>query len=334
MNLSSPVLAFLAIFFLGTGGPIFAVKIWTHYRLKKGRLALKNGEPPATPFEPKPEPAPGIFLRRFNPPQRVYLRRQRRIWLLGYILCSWILFVTFSVSLPPQMADNGGFALSLPQSVWYTCVRVGFGVDVTFCSLSAVLFGGIAVQRKTVAVRFMRTRPVTLRLIFWGRTGLALTNLLAGITTAALGFFLLLLIFYGPVWNHVPSAISAQEITEQQADYVISALQTSPARLVLSLLTTSTLVFSLVVLLRSLPWSPLPNPNSIAGITLFSCLYAVAFSLMWVFLLSPPFARVLFFYNYKDVGPPPSYAYALIAITIAAALLRRAEFFNARNEVP
>jgi len=42
------------------------------------------------------------------------------------------------------------------------------------------------------------------------------------------------------------------------------------------------------------------------------------------------FARILFVYN--TVGPPASYAYALVPIAIAAALLRLAQFFNERRE--
>ncbi len=344
MSALSPLFIVLGIFCLGIGVPIFAAKVWTHHR-------LKNGEASVTRFDPKPDPVPGIFLRHFHSPQRAYLR-QRRSWQLGYLICSWVLFLMFCEWLPPQMADSYGSALTLPQSVWYVNLRAGVGNDLFICGVAAALFATVAVRRKSMVRKFERTRPLTLRFLFWARTGLALTTLLASIATAAVGFLLLLLIFYGPVWNHVPSAISAQGITELEAHDLISTLQTSPVRPVLSLLTTSTLIFSVIVALRSLPWGSMPKPNStfpttsvvVASIEfprprLRVVLYWILgsnlllFSLIWA-APSLQFARrMLFLYNHHDVGPPP-YACALIPIVIAAALLWLAQFFNARNEIP
>jgi len=343
MNVSSPEFVFVGIFFLGFGGPIFAAKVWTHYRLKKGRLALKNrklaDESPVTPFDPKPEPAPGIVLRRFNLPQRSYLRRQGRWANLGYVVGSWVLFVMFCENLPPQMADSSGLALTLPQRVWYAYLRVGFVFDLCICGVAAALFAVSAIQRRSsIDLKSLRMRPLTLRFLFWSRTGLLLAALLAAIATAALGFFLLMLIFYGPVWNHVPGAVAGQGITEQQAHYVISTLQTSPMRLVLSLLTTSTLIFSLVAVIRSLPWSFTPRSQSTLATTLLVLYWTIGSMLLVLFPIwgteSLQVARVLFLYNDKDVGPAPSYAYALIPIAIAAALLRLAQFIDGRREAP
>lgn len=342
MNTSSPTVLFLAIFFLGIGGPILLLKFWGAHGLKKNRLALNSSklanEPTLGPFDPKPEAPPGILLRRFNFPQRIYLRSQRRIWLLGYVLCSWVLFVMFCENLPPQIADSHGLPLTLAQSVWYAYLRVGFGFDLIICGFAATLFAAGAIQRKSsMELKSLRTRPLTLRFLFWSRTGLALTSLLAAIGTAALGFFLLLLTFYGPVWNHLQNAISFQGITEQHAHYVISTLQTSPLRLVLSLLTTSLLIFSIVVAIRSLPWSFTPCSNSTLG-TVLVFLYWMAGFILLVFLVlwgneSLQLARVLFLYNHKNVEPAPPYAYALLPTVIAAALLRLAQLFSARKEI-
>lgn len=343
MTMPSGVFVFYGIFFLGIGGPIFVIRVWTYYRLKKGRLALKNsqltGESSVKPFDPEPEPAPGILLRRFNRPQRSYLRREVRWGQLGYLVGSWVLFVMFCLSLAPQMADSYDSVLTLPQSVWYLNLRAGFGFDLFICGVAAAVLACRAIQRKSsIDLRSLRTRPMTLRFLFWARTGSALTTLLASIATAAAGFLLLLLIFYGPVWNHAPSAISAQGITEEEAHDLISTLQTSPVRPVLSWLTTSTLIFSLIVALRSLPWDSRPKSNSTFA-TMLLVLYWTLGLLLLLFCLiwTPPsleFARrILFLYNHHDLGPPP-YACALIPIVIAAALLRLAQFFYARNEIP
>ncbi|MGC2110715.1 MAG: hypothetical protein WA655_14435 [Candidatus Korobacteraceae bacterium] len=237
------------------------------------------------------------------------------------------------------MADSYDSALTLPQSVWYLNLRAGFGFDLFICGVASALLACSAIQRKSSTnLRSLRTRPLTLRFLFWARTGSALTTLLASIATAAVGFLLLLLIFYGPVWNHVPSTISAQGITEQEAHDLISTLQTSPVRPVLSWLTTSTLIFSLIVALRSLPWGSRLTSNSTFA-TMLLVLYWTLGLLLLLFCLiwTPPsleFARrILFLYNHRDAGPPP-YACALIPVVIAAALLRLAQFFYARNETP
>jgi hypothetical protein len=340
MTVPSGVSVFYEIFFFGLGGPIVAIRVWTYYRLKKGRRALKNGkltgEPPVPRFDPKPEPAPGTLLRHFNSPQRSYLRGQGRWGRLEYLVGSWVLFVMFCENLPPQMADSYDMALSLPQSVWYTYLHVGFSFGLTMCGFAAAVFAAVAVRRKSRRLEFERTRPLTLRFLFWSRTGLALAALLAAIATAALGFFLLLRIFYGPVWNHVPSTIAAPGITWQQAQHVISTLQTSPLPLVLSHLTTSTLIFSLVVAVRSLPWGFTPSSNSKFATTLVVVYWTSGAILLIFFVLwgtgSLQPARVLFLYNHRDVGPPP-YACALIPIMIAAVLLTLAQFSYARNEI-
>lgn len=344
MNALSAVLSFfgtfLGIFFLGIGVPILAIKVWTHYRLKKGRLALKNGKLASEPpFDPKPEPASGILLGRFNLPQRSYLRRQGRIGRSGYIAGSWVLFVLFCESLPPQMADSYDSALSVPQSVWYLNLRSGFGFDLFICCVAAALLACAAIQRKSsIELRSLRTRPLTLRFLFWARTGWALATLLASIATAAVGFLLLLLIFYGPVWNHVPSAISAPGITEQEAHDLISTLQTTPVRPILSWLTTSTLIFSLIVAVRSLPWGPVRKSNSTFATMRAALYWTIGFMVLLFFLAwTPPslefVRRILFLYNHHDGGPPP-YACSLIPIVIAAALLRFGQFCYARKEIP
>jgi hypothetical protein len=165
---------------------------------------------------------------------------------------------------------------------------------------------------------------------------LALTSLLAAIVTAVLGFFLLLLIFYGLVWNHLENAISFHGITEQAAHHLISTLQTSPLRLVLSLLTTSMLIFTLVVAMGSLPGSFTPRSNSKLATMLVVLYWMAGVILLFYFVLqraeSLQLARVLFLYNDRDSGPPP-YAYALIPTVIAAALLRLAQLFSARKEI-
>jgi hypothetical protein len=94
------------------------------------------------------------------------------------------------------------------------------------------------------------------------------------------------------------------------------------------------LVFSFAVAIGGLLWRFIPNSNSKLASVVRNFLFA------WFFVQlmrlassviqgtsSIPLAKILF-----PAGPPPSYAYALIPIAIAAALLRLAQFFNGRKE--
>jgi hypothetical protein len=266
---------------------------------------------PPVPFDPEPVARPGIFLHHLNSPQRAYLRQQRR-WIAGYIFCSWLSLVVFIIGL-----SGGREELN---SYW----------NLGWCALLAFSFADTSVEQKALELRFIRTRPLTLRFLFWSRTGVALTSLLTAIATAVLGLFLMLRMSYGSVWSQGPGVIDAPDIAKQA--HLVSTLQTSPLRSFLPLLTTTTLAFSLVVAVYSLYWRFITNSTSKFTFFVRWLFWA---SFVWLFWLNPGtysirFKRILFQYN--NAGPPASYAYALILIMIATALLRLAQFFNERRE--
>lgn len=274
---------------------------------------LADSEHSGVSFGLEPEARSNMFLRHLeSSPQLAYLRRQRR-WIGGYIFCSWLLLVLFIIGL-------GGGREEL-NSYW----------NVGCCAWLAVIFADISVQQKGLEPRFVRTRPLTLCFLFWSSTGVALTSLLAAIATAALGLFLMLRLSYG-----LPSGqeLSLAPDAARQASILISTLQASPLRPVLPLLTTTTLVFSLVVAVFSLFWRLATNSGSKFAPFVQFVLYALFFWL--VSSLTPrlysQFGRFLFQYN--NVGLPASYACALIPIVIATALLRFGQLCYARKEIP
>ena len=315
------------------------------FLISKSALIMKKQlaeyERPATQFDSKPEATPGIFLRHFNSPQIAYLRQQRS-WIAQCIVGSWLslMFFCFGLSIGHGELNSYSFAFSFPQRVWYEYLRAGLVWNLAWSAFLAAIFARTAsAQQKGIEPRFIRTRPLTLHFLFWSRTGVALTSLLTAIAMAALGFFFMLRMFCGPVWRQGLSVINRPEITKQQAHILMWTLQTSPVRPFLSLLTTTTLVFSLGVAAGSLASRCMLSSNSV----LASFVRNYLFSGLFVGLLclsvsaiegtsSFRFARVLFVYD--TVGPPPSYAFALLPIAIAAALLELARFFDGRREAP
>ncbi len=170
--------------------------------------------------------------------------------------------------------------------------------NLGWCAFLAFIFAQASVEQKVLELRFIRTRPLALCFLFWSRTGVALTSLLTAIATAVLGLPL--------------------------------KLQTYPLQQFLPLLTTATLVFSLVVAVDSLYWRLLTNSTSKFASFFPSLLWFPFFYALIPGISSIRFARILFIYN--NAGPPASYAYALVPIAIAAALLRLAQFLDERRE--
>jgi hypothetical protein len=282
-------------------------------RSRMSFLRLADYERPTVSLDPKPEARPGIFLRHFNSPQRAYLRQQRW-WIAGYIFCSWLSLVIFILGL-------GGGREEL-NSHW----------NLGWCALLAFIFAGASVEREVLEGRFIRTRPLTRCFAFWSSTGVVLTSLLTAIATTVLGLFLMLRMSYGPVWSQGPSAIDPPDIAKQA--YLISTLRTSPLPPFLPLLTTTTLVFGLVVAVGSLYLRLITHSTSKSALFVRRFFWpSFLFVFLYVFINGPysnGFKRILFEYN--NAGPPASYAYALVLLAIAAALLKLAEFVNERRE--
>jgi hypothetical protein len=200
-------------------------------RGKRGRGVRENRA--NIPFERKAEPAPSFLLRRFTGPQRTYLRQQLTPAITGYMLCAYLVFVAVSVGL---LARNQSYAAtSLAPRVWSSYVDVL--TNAGYLSVIAALLTAmtvVAYLKTPSSAVFMRTRPLSHRFLFWGRTSFALAGILAAMLTAILTSMLLLSFIYGPVWKAALGWLA------------------SIVRLSLSLLTTTALVFSIFVALSCL----------------------------------------------------------------------------------
>lgn len=354
-----PVFAYLA--------PIVILIIIGRIKVRrKNRQQELEGDVPTPSFETASEPQPGIFLRRFNPAQRVYLREQRAIVRFGGLYAAWIFIVLLGSGLLPQSVDRYGIDQSLPQRVWFSYLS-HLAAAVGAVGIIALFASVIALSNLVLAsaASFIRTRPLTLRFLFWARVGPALATLLAALLTAAACSFLLLLALHGPVWKHlfenfnivsvsaptpahhtanansvtvtlVPSSLHAGTKMvflgnhgHIQAMHLIASLQTSPPRLLLSAITTTFLAFSFFSVAITLPVR-LQHIKLFIGVFVWCfVLLDVAFVMVGGFI-SPRLARILFLY--VSPGPPPPYAFALIPLLLSIAFLCLAQFQATRLE--
>ncbi|MBB5063913.1 hypothetical protein [Granulicella mallensis] len=352
MNIDSAFAIVLALF-----APLIVLIVFGRIRVLRKRAALGlAGDVPPKPFDPAPEATPGIFLRRFPLPQRTYLRQQAALARIGGSLLAWIFFIFLSASLLPSSVDRSGIDLTLSQRVWYSYLHNFLSVTMV-AAFFAFLTGAIAVAPLKVPKQadFFRTRPLSLSFLFWSRVGLALASLLSGIIFALLVSFLLLLAVYGPVWRHLmdiathvpPGSASGSHpvrmvflgnTSSLQAWHLIRLLQSSLPRLMLSLLTTATLIFSALLALYLQPWGKgkkTSAPGNIKPSTIFLILIVGASEGILGGYLAHAGHRfsAWFRFLYMDAGPPPPYAVFLIPIVLSAAFLWLAGYFYRRLEI-
>jgi hypothetical protein len=334
MNLPAPLFIVLGYLL-----PIVVLIVITRIRVRRRRAALAlQGESQPKFIEPADEPQPGFFLSRFTLPQRTYLRRQRGWAFYGYAICAWILFVILSANLLPEQVHRYVSSQSLPQQVWDSYLG-GFGLSgSTVVCILAFMTAIISITdlRVPSGAVFMRTRPLSLRFLFWARVGLALATLLAAILTALLGSLLLLLIFYGPVWNHLqvvavtPDAMHRVVTLGTAHQHRTTPGDASLLHSWLSLLMMTAFIFSLIVATASLPLDFFGKPKSrlipgLAGGLVGSQL--LPFSR---FVLSSRVAKVLL--PHSGTGSPFPLQAWLVPLLLIAVLLWSAQSFSARAE--
>jgi hypothetical protein len=344
MSLSSVL--FLPIALLG---PFFLLAIYLRIRLvykrRVSRAMEESGRELTALFEPKDEPAPGFFLRRFTLPQRTYIREQYGIARVGYTICAWVIFVFLSSDLLPQQVERFDAEFSHPQRVWFSYLH-GLGpmiISVAFFSLLTSMVTTTYLQGLQQGT-YIRIRPLTRKFLFWARTGSALATLLAAILSAILGSLLLLLIVYGPVWTSLadptwrgPAAFGNPQQTHHLYQ-VILLVSTSTSRLVISLLTTAALVFSFFAALNTLSKSIMRSTFFIiSSCSLFFGVTEVqrftgALALYHALGLSVAYCKEVLFL-YSSLGPSPPWSYAVVPIFLSIVFLWLAQIFFARKEL-
>ena len=302
--------------------PLVPLLFYGRWKAKRKAAALqRDGE---KPFAPKPTSAPGRFLSHFAEPERAYLGQQFHLARSCYFVGAWIYLVGLSGSLLPQSVSLYSSQLSLAQRVWYSYLNLTtagmFPVGISF--VAAAIAG--LIWRNPAQGGFYRTRPLSRPLLFWGRIGAGVSALLACIVTGIAVSFLLLRLFYGPVWRHLFDQVNPG-MTPEQARHLFLVSRTSAPRLFLSLATTTMLTFAFFVALLTEPLRP-GDKHPIGKALLW-----VAGGLIVAIILAPNLARELFLYGRP--GPPPPWIFAAIPIALSAALLFLAEKFMEHLEV-
>ena len=317
---------------------ILVIVIAVRFQRKATAKAERNGgmDPP---FAPEYLPPSEFLLGHFRTPERAYLlqRKQALRWLACIYLYAFLIMTC--ENLLPEFIAQSGIAGGGPLSIWHSYLA-GITQARHIYVLFSFIGGSIAsaeISLRSTAV-FPRTRPISHRLIFWGRIAPSLATLL-GAYALAVGISLLVLVLgYGPVYNHLWNAASLPSIIFGQLEIqkVVLTLQTSAPRIFLSSVTTLLLDFSLVVTAFFLPLRNRLSKAVAVGIILFFGVVATSFVNifhdMHIFPgIIPDISRFLFLYSY--LGAPPPYAYATIPIAISIALLTLASFFSERLEI-
>ena len=186
---------------------------------------------------------------------------------------------------------------------------------------------------------FNRTRPLTHRFLFWARILSAIATVFASLATAGVVSFVLLLVFYGPVWLHLLDIAKSgsngpcRGCRRQAYAPYPELLQSSASRLFLSLATTALLIFSAALLVFS-PSSRflnrrVPAYSSCVLTTLAVQAVRAIFTSRQRFGLLPAA-----FFLCTGLGPPTRpYAYVLVPILVSASLLFIAQLLIRRVEL-
>jgi hypothetical protein len=331
-------------------GPLYVFLLIRRMQLRRTRRRQESeGEIETPPFAPAQPAACSRLLQRFTLPEQAYLNSQRKLLLWLYGIMAYTSLVSLAETLLPGAINRYGLQQSLPERVWYSYLSGFWSAGIFLClfSLIAALLAIISFVGSSSVV--LRTRPVPLRVLFWGLVGGMYLALLAGIATGALASGLLLLLVYGPVWKHlfdaapivVPNAMhlhaavrvrglpGAMYMTPEQSRHLILSLQSSAPRLALSLIAQCSLVFSLAVAAFALPRRLLGNiAVRMMLVTPVIVLAQIAPD------LSPHLAHVtrsLFLSSH--LGHPPPYAAFAFPIALSFLLLFLARQATLRYEL-
>lgn len=320
-------------------GPLAPLIVYARIKVARKRRQAEADElagiDPQPSFTPKTEPAPNFFLCHFSLPQRTYLRQQFGIAKGAGSVYLWAFIVFFTAGLLPGSVDLYGIQQPLAQRVWYSylytvsVIGTVMGVMVVFAAL--IVSVGFIISSSQSA--FTRTRPLSKRFLFYGRTIPALLTVLATLLASLTISFLLLLVFYGPVWLHLHDNPATRLNAFQRSNLELLTQSSAPV-IFLSLLTTSTLIFSAAVALAFQPFRVTSNriggALSIPMLLLFAIVGLNAYKTLGGDFFDR-FGRILFIDFH--LGPPLPYSYAIIPILVSAALLLIAQAFASRIEL-
>lgn len=321
-------------------------------RLKLRKEPLRNTQFPESnqkPYEPETPPQPNAFLRSFPLAAQLYLRRQWTVTCFGFLTALWIFTVLLCGSLIPPFAHNLPTA---EQRVWLSFVTgasvSGAGLPALIAIFAAVIAGAGIVGS---AATFTHTRPVPLRVIFWGRILPALAALLLASAISIGIAFSTLRITFGPVWNSVPTSardsgalqhglinLDDDETTQQAVARRLQWLAQNPMpRILASSITTTMLCFSALILVFCQPFGAHRKFSSgpmkwIAPMVAFGAIFAFNLLKHRSSTSSSRHLSQLFFYNSPFQVPPP-WRFLPVPIVLSIALLFLSERLFLRRDI-
>jgi hypothetical protein len=324
MSLPAPGLWLFAFFV-----PLAVVIIVGKVRLRRqaDELERNGGVEPA--FAPAGPPPPSFLLQRFSLPERTYLLRYKPI--VRLITGAYAFLVILSSGMLPASIREFGLLGGGPQSIWHSYLS-GIMMPSIYIFL-AVLSGMLASVEISMGAtaNFARTRPISRRLIYWGRIAPSFFTLLGTFALAAVLSFAILVICYGPVYRHLLDAALRSHVAldPDAAKDLALLLRTSVAGLFLSIATTLMLGFSITVATLALP---LPMGRYRVASIFLLWIGVLGYQMAAIFMNGTNYGLSRFFFLYSHLGPPPPYVYALVPITLSAVLLLIAGFLSDRLE--
>lgn len=326
MSSTHPVAMGLTIFV----APLLCVLFYQIWRINR---SMKEAERYAAPFEPRAESS-GALLRRFTPPQRVYLRQQLKLSAGVYLFLGWIFL--FMLSLP-FLGQPATASLWFNPSALFWFRFLGGEVSAVHVMGSMLFFDAfltISPLRLGGEARYYRTRPLSIGFLFWARLLPLLFALIVAIATSIAVVYGLVFALKGPIWQHLPSAIPRSlgpEDADIARDY-LNLLVTSVPRVLLSTLTTILMLFSAMLVMVTIPRK---NPGT-SGVRFLVPIFIVGAAGPSFWNLFNTFQHVhlpreLFIYDY--LGPPPPYGFALVPIALSVIFMALARYLVTRLEV-
>jgi hypothetical protein len=344
MSLSPQLFTVIALF-----SPVYLFVFIRRLQLRRTlrMQELQEGRE-AVSFTPEHSSTSSRLLQRFTLPERAYLNAQRNLllWMYGYI--AYASLVILASSMIPGNVDRYGLQQSLPERVWYSYLSA-YGSANVFLWLISFLAAIVAIFAFTASgPAFLRTRPVPLGILFWGRVGGVYVALLAGIATGALSSLLILLVVHGPVWKHLfdaarivapntqhlPASVHVNGLpgtiylTSPQSHHLMLSLQSSALRLGLALIAGCSLVFSFVVAAFALP----SRFFGTAALRTIFVLVAILIAQIAT-ILSPHLAHVTrSWFLSPQLGHPPPYSSLILPIALSLLLLVLAQQAAKRHE--
>jgi hypothetical protein len=309
--------------------PILLLIFVGQFRIKRRRRLAAAEVTEKKPFDLAPEASPNLFLRRFNSVNRTYIREQIPAARTGFCIITWLVFCAMTPSLFPHTVHRYQIEQSQSMAVWYSYLRASMvlgWLSVMIALLTAVV-AGIGLTGKVSQATFFRTRPVTHRMLFWGRVLPALGTLLAGYAVGLGASLGLLVAFYGPVWNRL-NISGLGMLLKLSHSHEIGWLLRSPWAIFISIAVSMIFIFSAVMAFTLQPFRVPNMPKPVQY--LLGILVYMTFSVLGAHMLFPTLARFGLIPGSSVAQPPLSTD--IFSLALSAVLLWIAQLAANRKE--